>query len=179
MKEIIIAGFGGQGVLSVGVILANAGLKEGLNITWLPSYGAEQRGGTANCFVKISDDEIASPYIDEADVLVAFNEPSLKKFVDKVKPGGYLFINNSLIESKVGRDDIHVISAAATDTAKDLGAVKVANVVMLGLMLSETKLLSTEAAYQSLEEYFKPAGEKMIEFNKKALATGSKMNTGD
>lgn len=178
MKEIIIAGFGGQGVLSVGVILANAGLKEGLNITWLPSYGAEQRGGTANCFVKISDDDIASPYIDEADVLLAFNEPSLKKFMDRVKPGGYLFLNSSLIDSKVERDDIHVISVPATDTAAALGTVKAANVVMLGRMLAETKLLSTEAAHQSLEEYFQNAGEKMIEFNKKALAEGAKMYTG-
>ena len=178
MKEIIIAGFGGQGVLSVGVILANAGLKEGLNITWLPSYGAEQRGGTANCFVKISGEEIASPYIDEADVLVAFNEPSLKKFVDKVKPGGYLFINSSLVKSAVDRDDIHVFSAPVTDAAAELGTAKAANVVMLGLLLAQTKLLSTEAAHQSLEEYFQPAGEKMIEFNKKALAAGGKMSAG-
>ena len=131
MKEILIAGFGGQGVLAAGVILANAALRADKQTCWLPSYGGTMRGGTANCSVKIADEEIGSPYIDEPDVLVVFNEPSYVKFYDKLKPGGYLFVNSSLIHKENTRDDIHVVYAPVTEIAAELGNVRAANVVMV------------------------------------------------
>lgn len=172
MNEIMIAGFGGQGVLSAGVILANAALRSNLHTTWLPSYGGTMRGGTANCLVKIAEEEIGSPYIEDSDVLIVFNEPSFLKFKDKVKPGGYLFMNSSLIHKEEFRKDITVVSVPVTELAAELGNEKAANVVMLGVVLSVNPLVSLEAAKMSLEEYFAPKGEKMIAFNKEALQVG-------
>lgn len=172
MNEILIAGFGGQGVLATGVILTNAALRADKQTCWLPSYGGAMRGGTANCSVKIADEEIGSPYIEEPDILVVFNEPSYVKFYDRLKPGGYLFVNSSLIHRENTRDDIHVIYAPVTEIAQELGNVRAANVVMLGVILSRLPLVSQKAAELSLEEYFEPKGKKMIEFNKKALQIG-------
>lgn len=179
MNEIMIAGFGGQGVLATGVILANAGLRADLCATWLPSYGGTMRGGTANCSVKLAEEEIGSPYIDNPDALVVFNEPSFMKFHDKVKPGGYLFMNSSLIHKEECRKDITIVSSPVTELAAELGNVRAANVVMLGVMLSVLPLVSLEAAEISLEEYFAPKGEKMITFNKKALRAGYTWNGGE
>lgn len=172
MHEVLIAGFGGQGVLATGVMLANAGLRADLNTTWLPSYGGTMRGGTANCSVKISDDEVASPYIDNPDVLIVFNEPSLDKFEAQVKPGGYIFINSSLVKREDVRDDVTVIRAPVTELATELGNVRAANVVMLGVLLSKVPIVSVEAALTSLEEYFEPKGEKVINLNRQALKKG-------
>ena len=172
MHEILFAGFGGQGVLAAGVILANAALRADLYTTWLPAYGGTMRGGTANCSVKIAEEEIASPYIDEPDILVVFNEPSLKKFESQVKPGGSIFVNSSLIHREVERDDVTVVKAPVTELAAALGNARAANVFMTGVLLSQIPLVSAEAACLSLEEYFKPKGEKMIDFNKKVLLEG-------
>ena len=172
MKEILIAGFGGQGVLATGVILANAALRADLQTCWLPSYGGTMRGGTANCSVKISDDEIGSPYIDEPDVLVVFNEPSYVKFYNRLKPGGYLFVNSTLVHKENTRDDIHVICEPVTEIATELGNVRAANVVMLGVILSHLPMVSLDAAKISLEEYFEPKGQKVIDFNRNALEVG-------
>lgn len=178
MSEIMIAGFGGQGVLAAGVLLANAGLKAELCSSWLPSYGATMRGGTANCFVKIDRDEIGSPYIDEADILIVFNEPSLVKFQDRVKPGGYIFINSSLIHRKEMRTDVNVVYVPVTDMAMEQGNVKVANVLMIGAVLARTQLLELDAADASLEDYFSAKSEKVIELNKKALHAGYEWKEG-
>lgn len=160
------------GVMAAGVILANAALRADKQTCWLPSYGGTMRGGTANCSVKIADEEMGSPYIDEPDVLVVFNEPSYVKFYDKLKPGGYLFVNSSLIHKENTRDDIHVVYAPVTEIAAELGNVRAANVVIVGVILSHVPMVSTEAAEVALEEYFAPKGEKMVEFNKKALQVG-------
>ncbi len=178
MSEIMIAGFGGQGVLAAGVILANAGLQAGLYTSWLPSYGATMRGGTANCFVKIEDEEIGSPYVDEADILIVFNEPSFVKFHDKVKKGGYLFVNSSLVHKKETREDITVVYAPVTDMAMELGNVKAANVLMLGVVLAETGLLPPEAPVAGLEDYFSSKSQAVIELNKKALNAGYQWKEG-
>ena len=172
MQEIILAGFGGQGVLAAGVILANGALRADLCTTWLPAYGGTLRGGTANCSVKISEDEVGSPYIKQPDILIAFNEPSLKKFEEKVKPGGYIFVNSSLIHTDPVRNDVHIIKAPVTELAAELGNSRAANVIMTGVLLSNIPLISVESAEISLEEYFRPKGEKMITFNKQALHKG-------
>lgn len=172
MHEVLIAGFGGQGVLATGVMLANAGLKADLHSTWLPSYGGEMRGGTANCSVIVSEEQVASPYIDNPDVLVVFNGPSLDKFEAQVKPGGYIFINSSLVKREDVRDDVTVIRVPATELATELGNVRVANVVMIGALLSKFPTISEEAALTSLEEYFEPKGEKVINLNRQALKKG-------
>lgn len=172
MNEIIIAGFGGQGVLAAGVILANAGLQAELDVTWLPSYGAAVRGGTANCAVKVDSEEIGSPYVDDPDILVVFNEPSMVKFEGKVKPGGYMFMNSSLIHEQPQRDDITIVKVPATELASEVGNPRCANVFMLGVILSHTHMMFLDAANASLEEYFAPKGEKIIELNKRALKAG-------
>lgn len=169
MQEMIFAGFGGQGVLAAGVILANAALQENLNTTWLPSYGGAMRGGTANCSVKIAEEEIASPYIDSPDILVVFNELSLNKFEDAVKPGGYIFVNSSLIKREVKRKDVTVIKADVSEMAAQAGNVRAANVYMVGVILANIPIVSLEGAKASLEEYFKAKGEKVISFNKRVL----------
>lgn len=178
MSEIMIAGFGGQGILAAGVMLANAGLLAGLQTTWLPSYGATMRGGTANCFVKIDSEEIGSPYVDEADFLLAFNEPSLLKFHGTVKKGGCIFANSSLIRKEVPRSDVNVFYVPATERARELGDVRTANVFMLGVLFSKTALLPYESAAASLEDYFSAKSEKVIELNKRVFRAGYEWKEG-
>ena len=138
MKEtLIIAGFGGQGVLSMGKILAYSGVMQDFEVTWMPSYGPEMRGGTANCSVIVSDDPVASPLVDKADVIVAMNRPSLDKFEEHVKPGGVLVINSSIIDRKAVRDDIQVVYCDANAIAESIGNPKGANVAILGAVLEK------------------------------------------
>ena len=132
MHKIVLAGFGGQGVLSLGQILAYAAMAEGKEVTWLPSYGPEMRGGTANCSVIIADKPIASPIVSNPTLLVAMNGPSLDKFADKVTPGGVILVNSSLIAQKVERKDVRVYYVPANEMALDLGTAKAANIIMLG-----------------------------------------------
>ena len=133
--EIIIAGFGGQGVLFCGQLLAYAGMDEGKEITWIPSYGPEMRGGTANCTVVISDEEIGSPFVHNPQAVIAMNRPSLDKYEDLVKPGGFLVINTSMTDRKANRKDITVIEIAANEKAEELGDQRMANMVLLGALL--------------------------------------------
>lgn len=172
MYEIIIAGFGGQGVLAAGVVLATAGMEAGLHSTWLPAYGGEQRGGTANCSVKISEEEVGSPFVDHPDVLVAFNQPSLDKFEKTVKPGGRVFVNSSLVSKEVERDDIEVIKVDATRMAADLGNVKAANAIMVGAVIARVPMVTEERAAESLKDYFKGKSEKVVGLNLKAFEKG-------
>lgn len=135
MVEIICAGFGGQGVLTTGLIVANAAMMLGKEITWYPSYGSEMRGGTANCNVKISDEEIASPYCDQLDILFTLNDAAIDKFESQVRPGGILLVNSSLArKDRVYREDIQVIKVPATDIANELGNARGTNIVMLGAL---------------------------------------------
>ncbi len=130
-----ISGFGGQGVLSAGILLANCAIAEGINATWLPSYGPEMRGGTANASVILSEKEIGSPVVDYPTALIAMNRPSLLQFEDKVRPGGLIIVNTSVVEDKVQRDDVRTIYVPATDMAKDAGLINAANMIVLTIYL--------------------------------------------
>lgn len=173
LEQLIIAGFGGQGVLLMGQLLAYAGMLEGYNVSWLPSYGPEMRGGTANCSVIISDEDVASPLVVDATALLAMNRPSLEKFERNVEPGGKLFINSSLITSKSAREDISVFYVPVNEIAADLGNPRVANMVMLGAFLAQTPCVSIDAVIESLRKTWGPKREKLIPVNREALERGA------
>ena len=172
MNQILIAGFGGQGMLLIGKFLALACMKEGKHVSWLPSYGPEMRGGTANCSVIVSDDPVASPLVDMADVVIAMNEPSLDKFEARVKPGGLLVINSSLIERKSVRDDIEVVYCDSNHIAEAVRNPKGANVAILGAMLEKCPVVSADLMLDSILEELGPRKAKFFEGNKKALLAG-------
>lgn len=160
MANIICSGFGGQGVLTAGLILINAGVANGQHVTWSPSYGSEMRGGTANCSVVISDEEIGSPYVTEIDYLIALNEPSIDKFEDQIKPGGKLFINSSIIgENRSFREDIDVYYVNATEMANSIENPRGANLVVLGSLIKATKLFEKDLFAQTLNQYFAKKGK--------------------
>ncbi len=166
-----IAGFGGQGILFMGVALAEAGMRAGRQVSWLPSYGPEMRGGTANCHVTISDRPIGSPLVSETDVLVAMNRPSLEKFQSDVRPDGLILYDSSLISGVTLREDVEVIAIPATEIADQLGSSKVANVVMLGAYLAFSNLLADHILLEAVNEkaHSRPG---LAEFNTKAFAAG-------
>ncbi|MEO0141988.1 MAG: 2-oxoacid:acceptor oxidoreductase family protein [candidate division WOR-3 bacterium] len=174
-REFIIAGFGGQGVVSSGIILAHAGLLENLNVTFFPSYGAEMRGGTANCSVVISDEKIASPVVVNPDIVIIMNEPSLLKFEPLVKPGGLLFFNQTLIKSKPKRSDIEVIPVEANLIAEELGQGRIANMVMLGAVIKKTGLLKLDSLKKAQRIRFAKASEEQLALNDQALQRGSEL----
>ncbi|MDN5330837.1 MAG: 2-oxoglutarate ferredoxin oxidoreductase subunit gamma [Tepidanaerobacteraceae bacterium] len=170
--EIIMAGFGGQGIMLMGEILAHSAMLEGREVSWIPSYGPEMRGGTANCMVVISDKRIPSPIISSPDVLVAMNKPSMEKFTPMVKSGGIVILNKALIDERPARDDIKVIEVDATGIADELGNMRVANMVALGVLIGETGIVKPETVIKSID-YFLPAHRKnMMEINEKALKRG-------
>lgn len=171
-KEIIISGFGGQGGLAIGKNLAEAGMAEGLNVTWAPSYGPEMRGGTANCSVIVSDEPVASPLVDKADVIVAMNRPSLDKFEDHVKPGGVLVINSSIIDRKAVRDDIQVVYCDANAIAESIGNPKGANVAILGAVLEKVPVTTVEQMTEAIRIELGERKARFLEGNKKALIAG-------
>ena len=171
-EELIIAGFGGQGVLSMGKILAYSGVVQGLEVTWMPSYGPEMRGGTANCSVIVSDDPVASPLVDKADVIVAMNRPSLDKFEAHVKPGGVLVINSSIIDRKAVRDDITVVYCDANGIAESIGNPKGANVAILGATLAKAPVTSVESMMEAIRIELGEKKARFLEGNKKALLAG-------
>lgn len=154
MTGIICSGFGGQGVLTLGLILANTAMLGGNEVTWIPSYGAEMRGGTANCSIKISDEPIASPYVNKIDVLVAMNEPSLKKFEKDVAPGGMIIINTSIVKEKVSRSDVKVVNVDANDIANALNNQRAVNIIVLGTFVGATGLFTKDEMAQGIEKYF-------------------------
>lgn len=171
-KRIIIAGFGGQGIMLLGQILAYAGNERGLRTLWYPSYGPETRGGTANCSVTIAKEEIASPVFAKADSLIAMNLPSLNKFQSKVNENGHLFYNSSLIKDYKLNLDLSVYQVPVNDLALELGNPRVANMIMLGSYLEITKLFEDEFIIQVLSNLIKDAKEELIEINKAALKCG-------
>lgn len=177
-KEIIIAGFGGQGVLLIGRMLAYAGMMEGKEVSWLPSYGPEMRGGTANCTVVISDKPVGSPVVKSPDILVVLNRPSLDKFEPFVKKNGLLIVNSSLIDRKTERDDIEVLYVPANDIAIKCGSPKAANMVALGALIGKTKLLKIESLEETIKETFSEK-EKIVNLNLKALREGLKIGKGE
>ena len=171
-KEFIFAGFGGQGMLLIGKFMAMACMLDGKHVSWLPSYGPEMRGGTANCSVIVSDEDVASPLVDMADCIVAMNLPSLDKFEEHVKPGGTLVINSSIIERKAVRTDINVVYCDAMGIAEAVGNPKGANVAILGALLEKEPIVSVEKMTEAIRLELGERKAKFLEGNKKALLAG-------
>ena len=170
--QILIAGFGGQGVLFAGKFLAYKGLMEDLQVSWLPSYGPEMRGGTANCNVILSDTPVGSPIITAPDVLIAMNLPSLQKYVDTVVPGGQIYVDSALIDVKVERTDVHVHYIPATQMAKDAGFATLANMILTGKVLKELDAVSFDGNKQTLESFIPAKKANLIDINCQALQAG-------
>ncbi len=172
-NEIIISGFGGQGVMAIGKTLTEAGMKEGMEVSWLPSYGPEMRGGTANCSVVLSDESIVSPIVLEPTELIAMNLPSLLKFESVVKPGGTIFVNSSVVDKKVERTDVKAVYVDCIKIADELGNAKVANMVMLGAYIEAMKNLSTDTIKEMLVHMFTGPKAKLVDLNIEALKRGA------
>lgn len=170
--QILIAGFGGQGILFAGKFLAYKGLTEDLQVSWLPSYGPEMRGGTANCNVILSDSPVGSPIITTPDVLVAMNLPSLQKYVDTVAPGGQIYVDSALIQEKVTRTDVEVFYIPATQMAKSEGIATLANMIIMGHLLENHPELSFEGTEDVVKKLVPPKKAALVELNLKALTLG-------
>ena len=170
--SILLAGFGGQGVLFAGKFLAYKGLSQGKQLSWLPSYGPEMRGGTANCSVILSDTPVGSPIITNPDVLVAMNLPSLQKFVAAVVPGGKIILDSTLIDAKVERDDIEVFYVPATQLAKDAGFSTLSNMILTGKVLKEIDIVAFEGNEETLKSFIPAKKAGLIDMNLKALQIG-------
>lgn len=172
-NEIIISGFGGQGVMSIGKNIAEAGCEQELNVTWVPSYGPEMRGGTANCSVIVSDEVIGSPLVGKPSEIIVMNRAALLKFEPQVAEGGLVLVNSSTITDKVSRDDVKAIYVPCDDIARELGNLKVANMVMLGAYVAATGVLKEETIFKMIEEMFTGAKAKLVPMNKEAFKAGA------
>lgn len=168
----IFSGFGGQGVLSMGFTLANAAMFEGKYVTYLPSYGVEVRGGTANCTVVVSDEEIASPVASEPDFVVAMNQPSFARFQSILQSGGLLCANSSIVDTSAARRDIEVLNVPTSELAEKLGTIKVANMIMLGAFIRASDIISFDFVIKHLTEILGEGKSKLIKMNKEALDLG-------
>lgn len=171
-EEVIMAGFGGQGVMSIGKLLSYSGMKENKEVSWMPSYGPEMRGGTANCTVIVSDKQIPSPLSSNPDTIIVMNLPSLDKFASQVKSGGTIFLNSSLISKEVERDDVEVIKVPANEIANELGNSKAANMAMLGAYVAKNKTVDIETVKESLKNVLPERRHNLIPINKDALDKG-------
>ncbi len=171
-EEVIVSGFGGQGALFAGQLLTYTGMDKGHQVTWIPSYGPEMRGGTAHCTVILSDDPIGSPIIRNPTAAIVMNPPSMEKYESLIKPGGVLVINSTLIQARSERDDISVVYVPANDLAAELGNVKMANVVLLGALLATRPILPVKAVKQAMEDHIPERRKHIIEPNKRALDRG-------
>ncbi len=171
-QGIRIAGFGGQGVISAGILLAQAGVENKLNASWLPSYGPEMRGGTANCSVVVSDGEVYTPIVSAPDTVIVMNEPSLPKFEPMLKKGGLLILNSSLINSRPMRTDIQTVCVPCNEIAEKLGMDRIANLVALGAFIKLTGAVTLEAVAHAMQKVYKRAKPEILALNKKALEAG-------
>ena len=172
-QEVMFAGFGGQGIMMMGKILAHAAMEQGFEVGWIPSYGPEMRGGTAYCTVVISDRQIGSPIIRNPKHLVAMNRPSLEKFAPKVKPGGVILVNSSLVPVGSGRDDVDELKVPAVDIASELGNVRAANIVALAAFVFRSKVVDFEVFRESVKAEF-ATKSKFIPLNMEAIDRGQK-----
>ena len=174
MKDMnsILAGFGGQGILFMGKVIAYAGLIEGKEVSWLPSYGPEMRGGTANCSVCMSDEPICSPLVNNPNVLIVMNLPSYEKFIDTVVPGGIAILDSSLISRKVDRDDISAYYVPATKLAEDNGLKGLANIILMGKMLGLTDFCSMDTMLKTIEKVVPARKQHLIPKNMEAIEIG-------
>jgi 2-oxoglutarate ferredoxin oxidoreductase subunit gamma len=174
-EEIIFSGFGGQGALFAGMLLAYAGMDNGKNVTWIPSYGPEMRGGTAHATVIISDEEIGSPVIRHPSAAIVLNHPSMEKYEPLLKEGGLLIYNSSLISKTPSRSDIRCVPIPANEIASELGSVRMANVVTLGALVAATGVLPLEAVTQALRDHLPESKRTMLEPNIQALKRGAQL----
>jgi 2-oxoglutarate ferredoxin oxidoreductase subunit gamma len=173
-KKMIFAGFGGQGVLLMGYLTALTAMRSGKNVTYLPAYGAEVRGGTANCTVVVSDEEIASPVSSSPDYVIVMNNPSLVRFANMVAPGGVLLTNSSLVHGKVKRDDVTLVPVPINELAHELGEDRSANVIMVGALAEATGVMDIEELKEALAETGLGKKPKVLELNRRALEVGAK-----
>jgi 2-oxoglutarate ferredoxin oxidoreductase subunit gamma len=174
-QDVMIAGFGGQGVLLAGKLLAHAGMIEGKHVTWFPSYGAEIRGGTANCTVIISDREIGSPVVQNPSAMLILNEASFLKFEQRIVQSGTLFLNASLVQRPPTRDDITRIEIRANAIAEELGDIRIANMVMLGAFLRRTGVVALESVLDALKAILPPRRHSLLPLNERALKCGGEV----
>ncbi|CAA7602096.1 acceptor oxidoreductase, gamma subunit, pyruvate/2-ketoisovalerate [Acididesulfobacillus acetoxydans] len=173
LQEIILAGFGGQGVMSMGQLLAYAGMEENKQVSWIPSYGPEMRGGTANCSVTLSDTPVSSPLIDEPDTLFVLNRPSLEKFEGNVKPGGLLLLNSSLVKVEPQRTDLRVLKLPVDNLAQEkFGNSRVANMILVGAFVAITGAVSLDSVVGALKKVLPEHRHKLIPLNRQALELG-------
>lgn len=168
----IFSGFGGQGVLSMGSVLASAAMLEGKHVTYLPAYGVEVRGGTANCTVVVSDEEIASPVASYPEFVVAMNQPSFARFESILKAGGLLCVNSSLVNAETARTDIEILAIPTTQLAEKIGTTKVANMIMLGGLIRASNMISFTAMLENLPEILGAGKSKLLKLNREALTLG-------
>ncbi len=172
LDKIIVAGFGGQGIISLGKIMAYIAMRDNKNVTHFPSYGAEMRGGTANCSVILSDEEIFSPIFTNPSTIIVMNAPSQIKFTPTLAKDGLLIMDSTHVTHPVKRDDIRVVSAPATDEANKLGNVKTANIVLLGIYVKATNFFNKKFAEDSIKNYFKSKNQAIVDINLKAFEIG-------
>ncbi len=175
LEEIVCAGFGGQGVIFMGKLLAYLGMVEGKHVTYIPSYGAEVRGGTANCTVIISSEEIASPISSQLSSAIVMNRPSLNKFLPRVRKGGLLILNSSLIKEEPSRDDLVTVKVPAMKMATELGSSRVANMVALGAYLARRRFIPLESALRNLKDVLPERSHHLLEINRQALKKGAEL----
>lgn len=170
--SIVIAGFGGQGVLFAGQVLAYAGMDNGLHVTWIPSYGPEMRGGTANCTVIVSDEPVGAPIVANPDVAVVLNLPSLEKYEPLVKSGGLLIVNSSLISEQVQREDVEVSYVPANKIAESFGSPKMMNMAAIGALLGKRPFLALEQIYATLDAHLPAKKGHLLAANKQVIRAG-------
>jgi 2-oxoglutarate ferredoxin oxidoreductase subunit gamma len=168
----LFSGFGGQGVLSMGTTLASAAMLEGKYVTYYPAYGVEVRGGTANCTVVVSDEEIASPVASEPEFVVAMNQPSFARFQSILQAGGLLLVNSSMVNTESARSDIEILAIPTSELAEKLGTMKVANMIMLGALVRASDMISFDALLENIKEILGEGKAKLIELNREALTYG-------
>jgi 2-oxoglutarate ferredoxin oxidoreductase subunit gamma len=177
-QEIIISGFGGQGTLFAGQLLAYAAMDSGHHVTWIPSYGPEMRGGKARCTVVVSDEEIGSPLVRRPSAAIVLNIPSMEAFEPAIKSGGVLVVNSSLVPQKSERTDINVLYVPASDMAIELGNVRIANVICLGALVQAAGIVSLEAIEQALDAHLPERHRKLLGLNSEALRKGAALAAG-
>ncbi|MDF2570198.1 MAG: 2-oxoacid:acceptor oxidoreductase, alpha subunit [Sporomusa sp.] len=178
MDKVLLAGFGGQGVMFIGKVLAYSGLLGGREVCWIPSYGPEMRGGTANCSVLVSDEEIHSPVISQADAGIVLNQPSYDRFLARIKPGGTLVVNSSIVILTNQRDDINIVAVPATELANEIGNSSLANMVCLGALLPALSLVNMDSVKKAMDEVVGKKKPELYDLNVAAINKGMNSNGG-